>query len=338
MSVKYSTEIIEKGQESLTYTWLEKWSDRKEMALIVANAYGKSGILILERKALKVRDCAKFLQFEACPTGADGHTRRLEAGNFCDDRLCPVCNRKRAVKLISALMLALESYQSQEYKLVFMTLTIRNVAEINCEVYKRMMKCWREFQRGFLLGRRFKNKGKVNYYAGPCIGGVVAVETTFNKDQPEGLVWHPHLHGILVCKDYLDQKAASEYWKKVTGDSFIVGFSKVKFDGKRGVLDGVLETVKYLAKLNYDMPAERIVELALALRRVRCMNAFGVLKSFMTKAKELKEGQEQSLVCKKCGRNLVDLALKWYGNKYLLRVLTEKKEHLLRISCCNRGK
>jgi hypothetical protein len=219
-----------------------------------------------------------------------------------------------------------------------MTLTIRNVAEIDGGVYKRLMKCWREFQRSFLLGRRYKNRDKRHCYEGLCIGGVASVETTFNKDQSEGLVWHPHLHGILVCKDYLDQKAASEYWKEVTGDSFIVGFSKVKFDGKRGVLDGVLETVKYLAKLNYDMPAERIVELALALRRVRCMNGFGVLKGFMAKARELKEGREQSLACKKCGRNLVDLALKWYGNKYLLRILTEKKEQLLRVSCCNRGK
>jgi hypothetical protein len=308
------------------------------MASVVANAYGKSGVLILERKVSKVKDCAKFLQFEVCPTGADEHTRRLTAGNFCDDRLCPVCNRKRAVKLISALMLGLEPYQSGDYKLVFMTLTVRNVAEIDGEIYKRLLKCWRSFQQDFLLGRRHKNKGNEHYYDGPCIGGVVAIETTFNEDQREGLVWHPHLHGILVCKDYLAQRAASEYWKKVTGDSFIVGFSKVKLDSEHGVLDGVLETVKYLAKLSYDMPADRIVELALALRRVRCMNGFGVLKSFMAKAKELKKGQKQSLVCKKCGRSLVDLVLKWYGDKYLLRILPTKKEQLLKVSCCNRGR
>jgi hypothetical protein len=219
-----------------------------------------------------------------------------------------------------------------------MTLTIRNVAEINGGVYKRLMKCWREFQRNFLLGRKHKNKENKHCYVGPCIGGVVAVETTFNKEQFEGLVWHPHLHGILICKDYLDQKVVSEYWKEVTGGSFIVGFSKVKFDGKQGMLDGVLETVKYLAKLNYDMPADRIVELALALRRVRCINGFGVLKGFMKKARELKEGQERSLVCKKCGCNLIDLALKWYGNKYLLRILPTKKEQLLKVSCCNRGR
>jgi len=338
MSIEYSTKIIEEGQESFIYSWLGKWSRRKEMVAVVANAYSKSDILVLKKKALKVRDCANFLWFEACVTGADGHTRRLKAGNFCDDRLCSVCNRKRAIKLISAFMLGLKPYQSQKYKLVFMTLTVRNMAKIDGVVYKRLMGCWRKFQRTFLLGRKYKNKGKENYYTGSCIGGVVAVETTFNEDQSEGLVWHPHLHGVLVCKEYLDQKAASEYWEKVTGDSFVVGFSKLKFDSECGVLNGVLETVKYLAKLNYDMPGDRIVELALALRRVRCINGFGVLKSFMTRAKELKKRQEQGLVCKKCGRDLVGLALKWYGDRYLLRVMSGKEEQLLKAACCNRGR
>lgn len=321
------------SKEQFEYIWLEKWGKRKEMSLLVANAYENSGEIILQRKAFKVKECAKFLQFKACSTGADGHTRKLEAGNFCDDRICPVCNKKRAIRLIAALMLALEPYRVT-HKIIFVTLTLRNVVEIKHEVYERLQKCWREFQINFLLGRKHKNRGNQHCYDGSCLGGVVTIETTYNEEQEEGLVWHPHMHGILICTEYLNQAAASDYWLKVTGDSFIVGFTEVKFDPQRGILDSVLETVKYLAKLSYKMPDNKIVELALALRRVRCINAFGVLKGFMQKWEETRKDQEDSLVCKKCGRDLIDLALKWYGDRYLLRNMTKAREEFAKMICC----
>ena len=336
MSSNDNTSIQKESQEQFAFTWSEKWGKRKEMSLLVANAYENSSELSLQRKAFKVKECAKFLRFKACPTGADGHTRTLKKGNFCDDRICPVCNKKRAIRLISALMPALESCRFS-YKIIFVTLTLRNVAEIRHDVYERLQKCWRGFQINFLLGRKHKNKGNQYYYDGPCVGGVVTLETTYNEEQEEGLVWHPHFHGILICKEYLNQEAASNYWEKVTGDSFIVGLTEVKFDPQRGILDSVLETVKYLAKLSYKMPENRIVELALALRRVRCINAFGVLKGFMQKWEEARKEEEHSLVCKKCGRDLIEMALKWYGSKYLLRNLSEERRRFSQKACCSKN-
>jgi plasmid rolling circle replication initiator protein Rep len=334
MSIKDDKGYEDSFQDSFTFRWLELWGNRKKRSMIVANAYSQSGNFILERKAERVKECGSWMRFEACKTGADGHTKRLKAGNFCDDRLCSLCNRKRAVQLVSALLLVLEEYLSQ-YKIIFMTLTVRNVENLDRGVYTRLLKCWEQFQRDFLLGRKYKNRGNEHYYDGVCVGGVVAVETTYNEAEPQGLVWHPHLHGLLVCKDYLNQQAGSEYWHKVTGDSFVVGFSEVKFDHDRGLVGGVVETVKYLAKLNEEMSASRIVELALALRNVRCINGFGVLRGFLKKAKQIRQerGENDPVVCRKCGRSLIQLAVKWYGDKYVLKNLTEaaKMEGL----CCN---
>lgn len=341
----FSSKNQEKSFE-FPHEWLKKWVFRRAKTMEVAKAYENYGDDHLKTKSKKLKQCGSFMLFDSCPNISEGHTKTLTSGNFCDDRLCSICNKRRAISQISSLIPSIREqlHENSSYKLIFLTLTIKNLSKIDKIVYKNLLKNWRKFQYNFLLGRTTKRKEngeKCNVYNGSCVGGIMTIETTYNNNKQN---WHPHIHALLICKDYLNQKKASEYWYKLTGDSFIVSLNKVRpkknfykteVNNKveYGLIGGVIETVKYLAKLNKDMPGEKIVELAEALKRVRCVNAFGVLKGYMVRAREKRNEALKEKKCTKCGKSLIEIALKWYSNGYYIKNHTEEKEYYSSCDC-----
>lgn len=180
----------------------ERWTPLRRKSELLAASYGR---LDLEQRKIKVDDCGTFLQFALGPDKA-----RLHRANFCKDRLCPMCQKRRSLKVYaqaSSIMDYLDDNIKCRY--AFLTLTVRN-----CEG-SELKKTIDTLLDGF---RCLSHKNKE--WKRSILGCMRALEVTRN---PLNGTWHPHLHCILaVPASYYDrhspywisQKRWSELWKQ----------------------------------------------------------------------------------------------------------------------------
>jgi hypothetical protein len=102
-----------------------------------------------------------------------------------------------------------------------------------------------------------------------CVGGFGRIENTFKKN----VGWHPHLHSILLLKNYIPQNALSNAWNDVTGGSMVVDIRTV-----HDVAKGLIEAIKYPFKpadLN-KLGKKQITEM-IEMKGERLGVSFGVL-------------------------------------------------------------
>jgi hypothetical protein len=95
--------------------------------------------------------------------------------------------------------------------------------------------------------------------------------------------WHPHLHGLWLCRAEVDQDALAQQWKSITGDSFIVDVRPVTNDG--GMF---AEVFKYALKFA-DLPLADNFDAWRVLRARRLIASSGVLFGIK---EELQSGDE----------------------------------------------
>lgn len=219
--------------------------------------------------------CATWLQYGASAQG----DRRLQAGNFCDLRLCPVCTGRRAMKnamKLSKVMTLTESKYGVQF--LFLTLTVENCEGDKLgETLSLLTKSW---------DRLMKQR--------PVIAAVKgwyrAIEITHGKETG----YHPHIHAILAVgmdykprsKQYITQAEWVRRWQMALKVSYkpIVDIRKTK-EGKGG-LGVVLEAAKYTTKdsdyidrkLDEREGAQIVVDYTRALHKRRLVAFGGVMK------------------------------------------------------------
>lgn len=125
--------------------------------------------------------------------------------DFCHDRWCIPCARTRSARIVSNLM---EHVDGQLLRLL--TLTLRADPSALRSRVDRLLKAF-----GRLRSRRF--------WRDRVSAGVGFLEITRGRS---GDHWHAHLH-VIVKSAYIDQRALSDAWVQVTGDSPIVDIRKV---------------------------------------------------------------------------------------------------------------
>jgi hypothetical protein len=102
-----------------------------------------------------------------------------------------------------------------------------------------------------------------------CVGGFGRIENTFSWK----FRWHPHLHSILLLKDYIPQSLLSDAWEEVTKDSMIVDIRQV-----HDVAAGLVECIKYPFKpSDLRKLGKSEIEEMLALKGERLGLSFGCL-------------------------------------------------------------
>lgn len=179
------------------------WKSKKINNLELANSYKRIyANSDKEKKYIKVKDCSTWLEFAR---HLETSERRLEAANFCKDRLCPICNWRRSLKVYSQAS-AVMKIATKDYEFLFLTLTQKNVkSEELEEEINRMMEGFKKFTKR----KEFKNA---------VHGFFRALEITYNKKRDD---YHPHFHIILAVKpsyfkkkDYLKQKDWCRLWQE----------------------------------------------------------------------------------------------------------------------------
>ena len=208
-----------------------KFTPKKEQGEVLSKVYS---MLDLEKRSERVSECGSFLEFRVSAVDA-----KLQHANFCKDRLCPMCNWRRSLKIFSQVSKVMDSMAGYEF--IFLTLTVKNCAAADLpKTVDVLLSGWRYLYH--------KNKE----FRSVIHGTFRSLEVTRNKKDG---TYHPHLHCILAVKPsyfkkgYITQKRWSELWANACDLDYnpVVYVQKVKDTGK-GITGAVIEATKYSVK------------------------------------------------------------------------------------------
>ncbi len=195
-------------------------------------------------EAEKMKKCSANVKSLVC---GDGHTFRTIVDYRCRLPFCPDCCRVKANRELARILPKIHQALRDDPSLIvaFNTLTLRS----DSDTKKRNLKdgC-QEIKSSFKALRRQKIWES-------CVGGVGRIENTASKK----FGWHPHLHSILLLKDYIPQELLSDAWHGITKDSMVVDIRSVHH-----IASGLVETIKYpfkpsdILKLNKSQIKEMI--------------------------------------------------------------------------------
>lgn len=172
---------------------LGRFKELKKYSLVLADSYKR---LNKEKKYIRVKDCGTFLEFKKYKNGQVV----LSGANFCKDRLCPACAKRRSLKVFGQLSKVLNDLKKYNYKYLFITLTLRNCRR--CDLDDTLLKLSKGFKK-FINTKYFRNR--------VFFGCFRSTEITRNKEQD---TFHPHLHLLVAVKKDYFKKTNKNYVKK----------------------------------------------------------------------------------------------------------------------------
>lgn len=241
---------------------LYDWNDWKQKSLTVATGASKimeresdlecdKARLVTEGRLNRMMICADYLIF-ALGEQIHGGEKRLIGTNFCRDRFCPHCQKRRSLVLFGQHKPVVEKWtedvENTRAKPAFILLTLTTP---NCRG-DDLGDCITQMLKGFKRLFELKELGFVK-------GFLRTLEITYNPKRDD---YNPHIHVMMGVHEsyfshgYLSQRRWLALWKKSVrrDDVQIVDARRIHGNGQ-GVGDthssamaGVLETAKYCTK------------------------------------------------------------------------------------------
>lgn len=171
--------------------------------------------------AFSVNGCGTELEYHV-PLTDGGGVASLVHANFCRDRMCPLCNWRRSLKVFGQVSKIMNELDGCGYRYLFLTLTVRNVwgAELS-DAVQALYDGWRVLYNKYMEGPyRSAEKRLKNVVAGTF--RALEVTVSDGRYSPEWAgSFHPHLHVILAVEPsyfkrgrYLDESDWQELWRK----------------------------------------------------------------------------------------------------------------------------
>lgn len=239
-------------------------------------------------RSKRMEDCGSNLQFAVSKTG----DMRLYRADFCRDRMCPGCQKRRSLVVFHQVKNVCQSIHNDypTYKYLLLTLTVPNVkAENLSDEIKHLTQSWDR-----LCKRAFFKKSIKGWFR--------ALEVTYNGDRDD---YHPHFH-VLLCvpsnyfsKNYVSQSDWLRHWQECTRYPHItqVDVRAIKPNKKRPESDAIssaaAEVGKYATKpSNYItrlpdgqyLAIKNVVrELSTGIARKRLIAYGGIMKEYHLK-------------------------------------------------------
>jgi len=201
------------------------------------------------------------------------HDERKEVTGYrvwrCQHRNCLFCYWRYWQRFIRKYARKIERLMGVDPRLCFLTLTIPNTPSLNPKLYRWLAANLKK------LMRRYPFKDNV-------VWAVSRIETDFNSQSQD---FHVHIHMILICNQYIPQKAIAIVWRDVLGPQpntlsdvpgresapCIVHIEKIK-------PESIKDTVSYLFKYRPIKEAEAFAEYECAVKNVRLVQSFGALR------------------------------------------------------------
>ena len=218
------------------------------------------------RAAARLSRCGEYLLFRHYWSVDQ---MRLHQAEFCKQHLiCPLCAIRRAAKQTAAYLARFQQIMAEQPQLIpaFVTYTVKNGPDLD-----ERMNHLRKGLRTLTQRRRdFRTRQKGSSEWGAIAGAVGTLEVT-NR----GKGWHPHAHMLVLLDRYVDQKALSSEWRSITGDSFVVGITRL--DPAAEPIEAFVEVFKYALKFS-DLSPAQIWHAARTLRGQRLLFSLGCFR------------------------------------------------------------
>lgn len=302
------------------------------MLRIWRNSYRKKDQF--KRRGMAIYGCSERLAFGTYVDAETGELgRRLDAANFCRDRLCPMCQWRKSLVAFGNVSKCMD-WVDARYPVapLFLTLTMRNVnAPQLGDGIGHILKAW----------SRMMNKAGNRRPYHVSRGWFRALEITYNA---QAETWHPHIHAVVLvdpdyfsdAAKYIDHDRWVDEWRWALRSDYDPTVDVRTIKGDRA--DAVAEVAKYAVKPgewvsdDYDTTDENVELLATVLRNRR-LTAFGGVMAEARKALALEDEETADLVNTDSGeiRGDVRVALETYQwqagvtNDY---VLVERRREL----------
>lgn len=192
-------------------------------------------------KAAALQNCAPWAEFERVQQPQGGEVLRLNKASFCRQRLCPMCQWRRSLKLGAQARQVVEWVeQRQPVRWLMLTVTLKNVpaAELSATVTHLHNSLTR----------------LTHIKAWPALGWLRATEVTYNAKRDD---YHPHLHLLLCVKpsyfkggQYLSARKWREIWQHAARLDYepSIDIHVIKPRNGKDIGGAVAEVTKYGAK------------------------------------------------------------------------------------------
>ena len=286
-----------------------EFKKRKIMAQKLPPRYVEIGKIYDDERFLKwaynVENCGTYLEFYNWEKAG----LKVKSANFCKDRLCPMCNWRRSLRMFAKLSKIIQSehYIKTGYVNLFLTLTVKNVKP--GDLHTGIAHLFYSFKK-FVQHKAIKSAVK---------GYFRALEITYNKERKD---FHHHLHCILAVPgsyfstSYLSQAKLSHIWKQSLADDInYIDSPPVldirKFRDSKGIAEASKYVIKSDDKFLKNISNEALRILRLELGGTRLVGFGGVFRKI---ARALKLEISDDLVENEIPENdilLEILTLKW---------------------------
>lgn len=213
---------------------ISKFEPKKKSSLELSEVYKALDMI---NRAFRVSECGSFLEYHVTE-----QKKKLHKANFCKDRLCPMCNWRRSLKIFGQVSRIMNQLEKDGYQFLFLTLTVRSCPAASLqETVQMLFDGWRKMYH------------KKSVFTKAVVGSFRSLEVTRNART--GL-FHPHLHVILAVRSdyfsgkcYIKQADWSSLWRSCCSLDYdpVIDIRKIK-PGSKGLSGAVAEVSKYAVK------------------------------------------------------------------------------------------
>lgn len=301
---------------------LEEFTSAKLKSETISNLMLQSDLL--SNRGRKICSCGTYIGFNS----VENDTLSVTSANFCRQRLCPMCQRRRSLRTYSAVSKVYDLAVKSGYQFLHVVLTVPN-----CSGADLNKTCDFLFKQSSLLFRKTDDihtkaacKGnddikKLRRNIKNSFKGVFrALEISFNEklsiDHP--FAFHPHLHCLIAVKksyftsrDYISHEKLQKVWATLTGVENVQVFIGRVTDQ----CSSIAEVAKYALKpFKGDVTVDVLETLHKALFNRRLVQTFGVFSEWMRAVgvTDFEEVLDESV------STLPDVWLQWEGGVYTL--------------------
>lgn len=263
----------------------------------------KIAFVLLQERSILAERAEKMMM---CGTIIEITDEKVSSANFCRQRLCPMCQRRRSLDVAQKTRKIVdEMINKSKRKFLHLVLTVPNVSAAELpETIGMMYKASSEMFRSEKLRNKFKgvmrclevtyNK-RIGYVSGDVDGSLEVC----------GRAFHPHLHCLVAVgssygsgKNYIKQTELLDLWRSYMGNAHItqLHIEKVKDDG------AISEVAKYCVKpLELDeLPPYEMRAVLEALHEVlygrRLIQLYGEFKETARRLKINMEADDNEVV------------------------------------------
>lgn len=254
----------------------------------------------LKKRSDHMQRCCDYLVFGDVVNQVTGEvTRKLQAAEFCRDRLCPMCSWRKSLVTFSQLsdiMLRIDA-TTDGLVPIFLTLTMRNCGSSDlADCISRELRAWSRM----VTSKHRRKPWRI------AVGWFRALEITYNKKDG---TWHPHIHAILLVRpdyfdkekdDYISQEDWIAEWRWALGVDYDPSVDVRTVKG--GQAKAIAEVAKYTVKpgewldLDDGDGTDERVELLARVLKGRRLTAFGGLMKETRKALKQEDAETADLV------------------------------------------